>query len=122
MVRQKTAIIEGCNSRRVADRFLGGGNVLNVIIAAINNRQVLTFTYNGLARVVEPHAVGVSTAGNEVLRCFQTSGGHIIAGHEWDFCKLSDIRGLAANGHVFVGERPGYRRGDRNMTKIYAQL
>ena len=96
--------------------------MLNVIIAAIKNRQVLTFTYSGLARVVEPHAVGVSTAGNQILRCFQTSGRHVTAGHEWDLCTLSGINALAANGDSFVGERPGYKRGDRGMTQIYAEL
>ena len=29
--------------------------MLNTIVNAIRNRQVLTFTYSGLVRVVEPH-------------------------------------------------------------------
>lgn len=71
---------------------------------------------------MEPHAVGDSTAGNKVLRCFQTRGGHVRPGHEWDLCELSKIISLSATGHTFVGERPGYHRGDKGMTRIYAEL
>ena len=34
--------------------------MLQIIISAIHNRQILSFYYDGLARVVEPHAVGIS--------------------------------------------------------------
>lgn len=96
--------------------------MLNTIINAIRNRQVLMFTYSGLIRVVEPHAVGVSTAGNDVLRCYQTGGGHVTPGHEWDLCTLSKIRGLQLTGQNFTGNRPGYKREDAHMRFIYAQL
>lgn len=96
--------------------------MLQVIIEAIQNRKVLSFTYSGIARVVEPHAVGVSRAGNEVLRCYQTQGGHATTGHEWDLCEISKLSKLAFTGQHFVGERPGYRRGDKHMKTIYAEL
>ena len=96
--------------------------MLNAIINAIRNRQVLTFTYSGLVRVVEPHAVGMSSAGNDVLRCYQTAGGHVVPGHEWDFCLLSKIRGLQPTGQSFIGSRPGYKRDDAHMTLIYEQI
>jgi hypothetical protein len=96
--------------------------VLDTIVLAINNRQVLSFTYGGLARVAEPHAVGISRAGNYVLRCFQIEGGHVTAGHEWDLCEVSKIENLILTGQTFIGERPGYRRGDKHMTVIDAEL
>jgi hypothetical protein len=96
--------------------------MLDTIIMSISNRQTLSFTYDGLIRTVEPHAVGVSTAGNDVLRCFQTHGAHITPGHEWDMCLLSKISNLVLTGQHFHGERPGYKRGDKGMTVIYAQL
>ncbi|SPB13598.1 hypothetical protein NOV72_00862 [Caballeronia novacaledonica] len=96
--------------------------MLDFLIEAINSKKVLSFHYDGLRRVVEPHAVGQSTAGNDVLRCFQTEGEHIKPGHEWDFCCLSKIRNLAATGATFAGPRPQYRRGDKHMRVIYAQL
>lgn len=93
----------------------------NTIIDAIKNRQMLSFTYSGLYRVVEPHAVGMSRAGNDVLRCFQIQGGHVTPGHEWDLCDLSKICHLTV-GQSFSGMRPGYARGDKHMVTIYAQL
>lgn len=96
--------------------------MLNTIINAIRNRQVLTFTYSGLVRVVEPHAVGVSTKGNDVLRCYQIAGSHVTPGHEWDFCILSKIRGLQSTGKNFTGNRPDYKRNDPHMRFIYEQL
>jgi len=101
---------------------LFGGAMLQTIINAINNREHLSFTYSGLARAVQPAAVGVSRAGNDVLRCYQTQGGHITPGHEWDLCTLADISSLAATGKNFAANPPGYKQGDKGMTTIYAQL
>ncbi|WEW95567.1 hypothetical protein P3T65_15000 [Pseudomonas nitroreducens] len=96
--------------------------MIDIIVDAIRNRKVLAFTYDGLARVVEPHTLGVSKAGNTVLSCFQTEGGHVRPGHEWDLCKLDKIRDLRATGATFLGTRPLYSRGDSRMIQIIAEL
>jgi len=96
--------------------------MLNTIIDAINNKSVLSFTYKGIDRVVEPHAVGVSTAGNEVLRCYQIEGGHNKQGHDWDLCTLSKILNLSLTGDSFSSARPGYAKGDKGMSRIYAEI
>lgn len=96
--------------------------MLQTIINAIRNREVLSFTYTGIARVAEPHAVGVSRAGNNVLRCYQTQGGHVKPGHEWDLCDLSKLSNLRTTGQHFVNGRPGYKPGDKHMTTIFAEL
>lgn len=93
-----------------------------IIEEAIRNRHYLTFTYKGIARVVQPTAIGVSRAGNEVLRCFQTEGAHNTDGHDWDLCTLSKISGLSATGESFEAPPPGYNRGDKGMVKIYVEL
>lgn len=94
----------------------------NELITAIQERREITFTYDGIARVARPCAVGVSRAGNEVLRCFQVAGGHVTPGHEWDLCELSKIRNLVVTNTTFQGEPTRYRRGDRGMTQIFAEL
>ena len=96
--------------------------MLQIIIAAIKNQQVLSLTYKGLQRVVEPHAVGSSLKGNDVLRCYQTAGAHTKDGHEWDLLTVAKIENLASTGQNFVGTRPGYSRGDKGMNSIYAEL
>jgi len=97
-------------------------NTLQTIIEAIRTKSVLTFTYSGLHRVVEPHAVGISRAGHDSLRCYQISGGHVARGHEWDFCTVSQISDLVTTETNFAVARPGYARDDKHMTTIYEQL
>jgi hypothetical protein len=92
------------------------------LINAIVNRECLSVTYGGLQRIIQPVAVGISRAGNEVLRCYQIAGGHIASGHDWDLLDLSKITGLSTTGKHFQDNPPGYRRGDKGMTTIYAQL
>lgn len=106
--------------------------MLQTIIKSIRDREVLGFVYNGFARVVEPHAVGISITGNSVLWCFQTQGGgvaqsqiafdHVMLGYEWDLFELSQIANLHSTGRHFVGERYGYKRGNRHMASIFAEL
>jgi hypothetical protein len=96
--------------------------MLQTIIDAIKNRRVLSFIYDGYHRVVEPHAVGSSTAGNDVLRCYQTEGGHVTLGHDWDLCELSKISTLQLTGGNFANARPDYKKGDKGMSRIYAEL
>ena len=93
-----------------------------IIEEAIQNRRFLTFTYKGIARLVQPAAVGVSRAGNEVLRCYQTEGAHNTVGHEWNLCTLTEITGLRVSEKKFEAPPPGYNRGDKGMVKIYAEL
>lgn len=92
------------------------------LINAICNREILSFTYSGLARVVQPVAIGISSTGKKVLRCFQIQGGHITHGHEWDLCEVTKISNLQLTGRNFLHEPPGYRRGDKGMISIFAQL
>lgn len=96
--------------------------MLDTIIYAIQNRQVLSLVYDGIKRVVEPHAVGESRAGNDVLRCYQTQGGHVTPGHEWDLLLVEKISNLRIVGTTFTSPRLGYRKGDKGMNKIYAEL
>ena len=96
--------------------------MLQIITNAINNQQVLSLTYDGHHRVVEPHAVGTSQKGNDVLRCYQIAGTHSTGGHDWNLFTVTKMENLALTGQSFVGTRPGYSRGDKGMTTIYAQL
>lgn len=93
------------------------------LINAIQSRQILTFTYDGQPRTVEPHAYGLSTAGNKVIRVYQTAGrsnsGRVP---DWTLMTVSKIVGLTMTGSSFSSARPGYKRGDSAMTNIYAQL
>lgn len=93
-----------------------------VIIDAITNKEVLTFTYEGFSRTVEPHTYGINTAGHAALRAYQTGGGSSRGTLGWKMFLVSGIHGLSKSGATFASARPGYKRGDSGMSKILAQL
>lgn len=45
------------------------------ICKAIEEHKILELRYHGYFRIVEPHAYGRAHGGDEILRCFQISGG-----------------------------------------------
>lgn len=94
----------------------------DILAQAIDERRCIAFTYSGLQREAQPAAVGDSCAGNPVLRCYQTAGGHITPGHEWDLCELSKIVGLKILDKTFSSNPPDYRKGDKGMSRIFAEL
>jgi hypothetical protein len=95
----------------------------NTIISAIQNRRELSLNYRGASRVVQPHAYGISTAGHEVLRCYQVSGSHTSdKPHDWDLLLVDGISALCETGNTFENNAPDYRRGDKAMSTIYAEL
>lgn len=93
------------------------------IINAIQNREQLTFSYDGFQRVVEPHTYGTTTTGKETLRAYQVQGGHASGHNEpWHLFTVAKMIGLRSTGVSFSGARPGYKRQDTAMQRIYAQL
>ncbi|WP_294324487.1 hypothetical protein [uncultured Chryseobacterium sp.] len=93
------------------------------IINAIENRNLLEFSYDGHHRVVEPHTFGVSTKGNDSLSAYQvegTSDQGIVP--DWKLFTVTKIMGLKKSDKTFSGTRPGYTKGDSRMSKIYAEL
>ena len=79
------------------------------ICDAINNKRILSFTYNGYSRKVEPHAHGRTKGGNEVLRAYQISGGHASSRHYegWHLFSVSKIVGLTTLQDGFSTYRNG---------------
>ena len=93
------------------------------IINAINNMEILGFTYKGNHRVVEPHAYGKGSDGNDLLRAYQTGGYSSSDGlPEWRLFEVNEICNLSHTGEKFNGARPDYHRNDQAMDHIYTQL
>lgn len=93
------------------------------ISKAIQNRQVLQFSYQGGIRTVEPHCLGVSSTGKEVLRAFQT-GGYSESGNPvgWKLFSVAEMSAISTTGARFVSNRPHYNPNDSAMTLIYAHV
>jgi hypothetical protein len=96
--------------------------MINLLTDAINNRMKISFTYSGITRIGSPAALGTSRQGNEVLRIYQTEGGHVNPNHEWDLCLVSEISSAVTTGEVFNIDPPGYKKGDKGMSSIYTEL
>lgn len=89
-----------------------------IIIAAISERHILEFTYDGQLRVVEPHAYGVNFEGDESLRAFQTN----MREPDWRMFLLAKIQTLSATPRIFSGPRKDYYRNETAMDQIHTQL
>lgn len=95
----------------------------DIIIEAIENRNLLEFNYDGHYRVVEPHTYGIFKNGSEKLAAFQVDGtsdkGDVP---DWKLFTVEKINGLGILEDTFNGTRPGYRQGDSRMVEIHAEL
>lgn len=94
--------------------------MINELATAIAKRRRVTFTYDGLPRIAEPHAVGRSSKDKPVLRAYQFDGdtGTDLGWKLFSVDKIADLR-LDAE---FVGPRDGYKRDDAYIPNMVAQL
>jgi hypothetical protein len=88
--------------------------VNQTIVDAIQSQNTLAFTYHGESRTVEPHCYGMDSDGDASLRAFQIGKG-------WRMFHLADMGPIQTVG-AFQGPRQGYKRNDKAMSRIYAQL
>lgn len=93
------------------------------ISSAIQNKQLLSFVYDGYQRVVEPHTYGIDTKGHTALRAYQVRGGS-DSGEDsgWKLFHVNEIRGLSMIQDHFSYARPKYKRNDSAFSSIRAQL
>jgi hypothetical protein len=97
--------------------------MINLIKEATNHKRCVSFQYDGLLRIVEPHCYGVSTAGNHVLRGFQVRGGSQtgeIPG--WRLYEESKIFHLKLLDEKAQMPRTGYNSNDSAMSRIYCHV
>ena len=92
------------------------------IAEAVAENKLLELRYHGYARTVEPHAYGRDKSGDEILRCFQISGGSKSGERTgWKLLKVAE----AYSVHGLKGKfqtRPEYKKNDKAMDYIFRQL
>lgn len=94
----------------------------DIVCAAIRDRNLLEFDYDGLRRVVAPYCHGFTDKG-EVLRAIQVQGESrsraMGFGKLWTLAKVLNLR---RTGDVFVPDDPQYNPNDRAMTRIHCRV
>lgn len=103
------------------------------VIDTIKKKQVVVLYYTGDApggdglRTIEPVCLGVSKAGNKVLRAWDYEGASHTAtlGTQplpgWRLFRLDKITSYKPNGKVFNEMRPNFNpKGDKSMISIIA--
>jgi predicted DNA-binding transcriptional regulator YafY len=101
------------------------------VIDAIKNKRVMGTSYDGDEpggkgqRLIEPVCVGVSKAGNRVVRAWEREGASHTAtiGSQplpgWRLFRLDKILTYLPQGDNFIEVRPNYNpNGDRSMTRV----
>ena len=104
---------------------------LDSIVDAIKNRQVVIIYYDGDEpggrgiRQIEPVCLGVSKAGNKVLRAWDSEGASHTGykGEQplpgWRLFRLDKILSNKPTGEVYNQPRPGYNfNGDKSMVSV----
>lgn len=87
------------------------------LVKAILAHRVVVFLYDGLIRVVEPHAYGLTKDGNPLLSGFQRAGWSMSSGDAgWRTFRLDRVTQLVALSFPFT-PREGY-----NSKAEYATL
>ncbi len=93
------------------------------IALAIQNHNLLSFTYDGFPREVEPHCLGIDKKGHPALRAYQVAGGSESGKYVgWKIFHVNEIRNLHVLSKTFQQPRQGYKRGDKDMRQIQAEL
>ncbi|NJO65273.1 MAG: WYL domain-containing protein [Richelia sp. RM2_1_2] len=105
----------------------------NLLVKAIKDKEVLYIYYAGDKtihkgwRTVEPHVVGVSKAGNPVVRAWQQAGvsdtkeglkGPPTELPGWRLFRLDGISTLYGTAKTFKPNHPKYNPNDSQMTSI----
>ncbi|WP_448212185.1 hypothetical protein [Colwellia sp. MEBiC06753] len=88
---------------------------------AIENVSLIELRYSGYSRTVEPYAYGRDKKGDEILRCYQISGGSKSGERAgWKLLKVREIYSLHPTSSPFEIRRE-YKRGDSAMEYIFCQ-
>ena len=97
--------------------------MLDIAKQAIEKKLCLELSYDGFSRMVEVHAIGESSAGHVVMRAWQVEGGSVSNERMgWKMLRIDEVRSCILSGVSSDAPRPGFKRGDRQMRVIFAEV
>jgi len=86
--------------------------------AAIAAKRRLKLTCDGAERVVEVHAVGLTTKQQPAMRVWQLPGGR----SSWRIMLLARVEQFEMLPDASEAPRPGYSRGARRFSRVACEL
>ena len=93
------------------------------LVSAVLEHRLLTFTYHGHDRVVEPHLYGVAPGGEVLLHGYQTSFGGVSAKPPgWRTFAVKDLKNIGLDEGGFAGAREGYTAARPRLATIWAEI
>ena len=97
--------------------------MLESLIRAVQGRRVVVFLYDGLLRTVEPHALGLSSAGEPLLSGYQTAGFSQSSEQPgWRLYRLDRMQSLAVTPYTFAGRRAGFNPQHSLLHEVLAMV
>ncbi|HEX5385992.1 MAG TPA: WYL domain-containing protein [Gemmatimonadales bacterium] len=106
----------------MAEQQIGEQQVGEQLVRATQEHRVVTFMYDGLRRMVEPHMVALHGAGEAVLMGYQTAGfsrtGEVPG---WRTFIVSEVQDLDVLDRTFPGPRPDFNAAHQELTEIFAR-
>jgi hypothetical protein len=95
----------------------------DVLTDALNDSLAVSFIYDDKPRIVEVHAVGVSTKdGSLIMRGYQVAGESSRPLPCWALFTVDKIEALQVGFIESQAPRDGYKMDDRQMANIIAQI
>lgn len=96
---------------------------LRAVLDALHTSKQLQVVYDGYHRTVEVHAIGESSTGKIVARVWQVSGGsRSEKDPPWRTFTLDKVHLPVIIDAASQAPREGYKRGDKGMRRIIAEL
>lgn len=94
------------------------------ITQAIQERRKLEFIYQRRLRIVDPQVFGRSTAGNEVVLCWQTGGSSSKPNDipNWRTFETNKISDLRLTNDNFIPRSHPYNPFESDIQIVYAKV
>jgi hypothetical protein len=92
------------------------------LVRAVLEHRMVSFTYHGLPRVVEPHLIGIHEAGEPLLVGYQIAGSSAsgeVPG--WRTFVTTQIEAVETGESTFPGPRPDFAAEAHAMLEIFAR-
>ena len=86
---------------------------------AIRDRAVLSISYSGSIRIIEPHLIGVTMADNVALSAYQVEA---PSGVGFRIFVVNDIAAIERTGENFEEPRPGFNPNDQTMKEVLTSI